>query len=168
LVLVILPRRAAAAEWDNPNPIPAAHYDWPTRDVEGRWYGYQTLLADAASLTIGAVAFSRRNAPNADRNFSPPQILGLVSWGTYLLGSPGIHLLHGRTEEAGNSLALRVGLTGSAALISYVLLAFGGLGGCKGCLYAIPVVGGAAVVTPIVIDALSRDRSAPRGFAFRF
>jgi peptidoglycan/LPS O-acetylase OafA/YrhL len=166
VLLGISARPAGAADWE-PNPYAGAPDSWPPGGQE-RWYGYQTLLADAASLTIGAVAFSRRNTPNADRDFSPPQILGLVSLVTYLLGSPGIHLLHGRTAEAGNSLALRIGLTAGAALISYVLL-WNWSYGCSGCAYAAAVVSGAAVVTPIAIDAFSRDRLAtPSGFAFRF
>lgn len=163
-VLALSPRRAGAAEWDSPNPIAA---DWPTREA-GRWYGYQTLLADAASLTIGAVAFSHRGDPYAGRFGSTALTLGLIAGAGYLLGPPGVHALHGRTSEAESSLTLRFGLPAAAALLSFGLYVVGSGGNCNACIYAIPVVGGAAVVTPIVIDALSRDRVEPRGFAFRF
>src|SRR4030081_3085134 len=83
--LAISPRRAGAADWDNPNPSPAAPYDWPTRGDEGRWYGYQTLLVDAASLTVGAVALSHRGDPYAGRFGSTALTLGLIASAGYFL-----------------------------------------------------------------------------------
>jgi hypothetical protein len=167
LVLGLLPKPSGAVEWNNANPFTATPDAWAVPDT-GPWYGYQTLLVDASALTIGAVAFSHRGDLHADRMGSMALTLGLIAGATYLLGPPAVHVLHGRTPEAASSLTLRVGLPAVAAAASFVLLAFG-LGGCTACVYAMPVVGGAAVVTPIVIDALSRDRyAAPRGFAFSF
>lgn len=164
LLLGISARPAGAADWDD---ALAAPEPWPIAET-GPWYGYQTLLVDAASLTVGAIALSHRGEIHADRLGSTALTLGLIASVGYLAGPPALHALHGRPMRATGSLALRVGLPAVAAIASYVLLVVALGHDCTACAYAIPVVGGAALVTPIVIDAFSHDRYSPGGFVIRF
>lgn len=67
-----------------------------------RWYGWETMLTDAASAAIG---------PFAPAAFA----VG------YLTGAPTVHLLNGQLGKAGASLGLRVGLPLAGALGGVVL-----------------------------------------------
>jgi len=79
-------------------------HDWALeRATKRRWYGGQTLGVDAAAgglfaLTVPAVLV-----------FPPAAVLTFGgSFVTYVLGPPGIHLVHGRPDAAAWSLGMRV------------------------------------------------------------
>jgi hypothetical protein len=69
--------------------------------AEDRWYGWQPMLTDAASVTfmLGSIKYVSR-----------PAALLSLGVGGYVLGSPTVHAAHGNWGRAGVSLGLRVGL----------------------------------------------------------
>jgi hypothetical protein len=79
-------------------------------------------------------------------------ILATVGAVSYLAGPPTVHALHGRERTALQSLAFRVGLPLAAALIIAPLYA-AGWNGCSACTYSIPAIAGAALLTPVILDA---------------
>lgn len=70
----------------------------PAPPTERVWYGHQTLIADGLVLTTAVVAASTK-AP----------ALGLLSFGTYVLGAPLVHIAHGHSERGMADVALRLG-----------------------------------------------------------
>jgi hypothetical protein len=72
--------------------------DRPPPRPKERWYGWQTLLADGAAISIGVAAIA------AD---TPGLFAGSAV--AYLLAPPMIHLHHARGGAAGGSLGLRLG-----------------------------------------------------------
>jgi hypothetical protein len=89
----------------------------PPAVVEGRlapkkeeeeWYGYQTLIVDAASLglMIGGAAMAARSNGSGDAG-GTVALTGAVG---YVLGAPVVHWMHGRIGPGFGSLGLRVGL----------------------------------------------------------
>ena len=136
--------------------------------AEGPWYGYQTLMVDAASLTLGAIALSHAGEIHAGRPGSPSLTFGLIAGVGFLFGPAVVHGLHGgRTETIQKSIALRTLLPLGALAISYGLYA-AAWGGCHACVYAIPVVGGASLIVPIAIDAAGAREEAHLPVLFRF
>lgn len=91
----------------NPQPDGALHVTSSplTHQTKRVWYGWQLLLVDAASLgMIGAFHYTENSA-------------GIfAAGGLPVFGAPIVHGLHGRSERAAGSFALRA------------LLAFGGMG----------------------------------------
>lgn len=104
--------------------------------MEKRWYGWQTLLTDgAAVLTI-------------DKEPA-------LSIGTYLLGGPVVHWLHGNAEKGFLSLGIRAAPT----LIIYGALSSCDHGGGDGCV-SLALVGVLGVLASIAVDsaAIARDK----------
>ncbi len=89
-----------------------------TRAARGGWYGYQTLSTDSAALLL-LLASAKLGAG-----------AGLASLGTYTLGGPIVHLVHGKPAMFAASLGTR--------LLSPVLGTVTGVGlgaaldGCRG------------------------------------
>jgi hypothetical protein len=79
------------------------------RLLRQHWYGWQTLTADGFALTC---AFTSAAVGPA---------VGAVAIATYVLGGPIVHASHGRWGAAAGSLALRVGLPVTFALIGHEL-----------------------------------------------
>jgi hypothetical protein len=75
-----------------------------------RWYGWQTLTADAASITLIAAGVS-----------SHTDAVALMGVGSLALAPAAIHLGHGNYGAAGGSLAMRVAGVPIAAGIGYGL-----------------------------------------------
>ena len=126
----------------------------------GDWYGYQTLLVDAAALGAGLAALSYRKEIHAGSFGSPSMVLGTVAGATWLLGPAVVHFSHSRADLGGFSIGLRLALPIAAALASVPLVTLAYYGD-PGFVYAISVVIGAALVVPIVIDAISAHERAP-------
>ncbi len=82
-------------------------------------YRLQTLAADgaAALFVVAAVASSNSNG-DGDR-------YGQLALGTYLLGAPIVHAVHGHASRALASLALRVGLPLAGAYVGSALASHG-------------------------------------------
>ncbi len=73
--------------------------DRPTAAARAtRWYGYQTLLVDAASAGVML-------AGTGARQFGTVTAVGL---GAYALGGPVVHAVHGHLDKAALDLGLRV------------------------------------------------------------
>jgi hypothetical protein len=81
-----------------------------------RWYGYQTLLADAA-------AFGVLVAGAATNDRSTGQDIAVASVTAYWLGGPIVHLAHDRGETSFASLGLRLGAPVVGGLIGTGLAA---------------------------------------------
>ncbi len=118
----------------------------PARTVP-RWYGWQTLLADAAALGVFPL------------DTSSPACPGCLM---YFAGGPIVHAFHARPKEAVISLGTRL----AAPLMIGAMGCFGAMpltamGGGGSCPDAIVYAGaGMGVVTAIVVDAavFARER----------
>ena len=93
------PAAAQTALVSSPSNTVAA----PPPSLFSRWYGWQTLLADAASLTAVASGLALGN----DGSFSSTAAIATGATG-YVLAAPVIHWRHDQLERAGGSLALRL------------------------------------------------------------
>ncbi|MBS2013935.1 MAG: hypothetical protein JST00_13680 [Deltaproteobacteria bacterium] len=142
LVATLLSSRIAVAE---PTEAPSEERAEPPSEppTETRWYGWQTLLVDASTV---AVAFAAEHP-------APPALV-------FVSGAPIIHLLHGRPEAAGMSVALRTLVPAVAALPGLVWMA-----GCEGwgCVPGVltAVAGaGAGGLAALIVDAavLAKER----------
>jgi hypothetical protein len=76
------------------------------------WYGWQTLVADGASLAL----FVGGVSSTSSRSSSTAGLLLLGSLATYSLGGPIVHLAHSRPGAALGSFGLRWGMPSVAAL----------------------------------------------------
>lgn len=79
-----------------PTPPPAAAPKKP-KAPEKEWYGWQTLIADAAAVGLYAGGLSAHTPSIYD-----------VGIGTYLLAPPIIHIVHGNVGPAFGSLGMRL------------------------------------------------------------
>lgn len=97
-----------------------AHLEEPTAPrgkEEAKWYGYQTLIVDGASLGLvlggAAMASHSSGSSGSSRSNSGGDSGGSVALAGgigYLLGAPIVHWMHGRIGPGFGSLGLRVGL----------------------------------------------------------
>lgn len=99
--------------------VAAPDYHRHPRATGRRWYGWQTLIADAATVTLVPAVASQLDKDGG------AIALGMVS--SYLLASPIIHLAHGRPGIAAASLGLRTGMPMTGALLGAALS-----GDCRG------------------------------------
>lgn len=110
---------------------------------ERRWYGWQTLIADGASLlAMPTLAATAGNGGEA---------LAYVAVGGYFLGPPLVHVAHGRPGIAAASLGLRAGLP-----LGGVVLGAAAQGDCRGdfCAFGGALIGAAlGVLAAITLDA---------------
>ena len=74
---------------------------------ESRWYGWQTLVADGAALTLLSVGISLESSGLA--------AAGLLG---YALGSPAVHVGHARPLTALGSAGLRIALPATGMLLA--------------------------------------------------
>jgi len=123
--------RASAAAAQTPLDMPEQPPETPPiaatppAPAEMRWYGWQTLVADAGAVGLfGLAAFA-----GGDRDSTAAVAVGLIGLSTYLAGGPIIHAAHGHSGKAGISVALRVGLPVLAWAIGFGV-------GSNSCHYA--------------------------------
>jgi hypothetical protein len=132
------PRRSAVAE---------RHGEPPTdRELEERWYGWQTLAVDGIWVSGLALALA---GVGQDREVNG--LLVGAGW-VYALGAPTVHLFHGRTGTAAESLVMRVAAPAFAAPLGEKL------GGGRGAAGATLLALSAAV---LVDDLLLSRESVP-------
>jgi hypothetical protein len=111
VLLALIPATASAQYWSGPpGEAPIAPLSAPAPTQVEVNYGKQTLVADgvAVALVLGAAM--------QDHSDSTGQLLGL-GLVTYVTGAPIVHLVNGQTKEAGQSVALRLGLPLLAGLV---------------------------------------------------
>jgi len=128
-----------------------------------RWYGGPALVADALTLTLLAGAGALK---------SPS--LAYLAIGTYMLGGPLSHGLHGHAERAIGSFFLRAATVASVSAGIYVATARADSDWAirnyrYGLAPALLVVGAALFITTTVLDGRASDttsvetpRSPPR------
>ena len=133
-------------------PAPAGQVYAPAKPEKPQttWYGWQTLIADgaAAGLLGLTILSSDGNAAN---------VLGTLSFGTYLLGGPIVHWSHGHGWTGFGSLAARVGFPLGGALVG-VLIGAAACGSSEDEFIPCPVAFGAVgllagMVAAPVVDA---------------
>jgi hypothetical protein len=142
---------------------PAFMVDAPAKT---RWYGWQTLSADGAALTVGLIG----GIMDMKRTTDMSQDLLYASVGIYALGGPAVHWANGQVATGFKSLGLRVGLPVAGFLLPYALgpKCYAGDEGDNGSLACIPfIMGGviAGLVAAVTIDAavLAKEKVAPVG-----
>lgn len=91
-------------------PPPPAQYK-PEKKYEKVYYGWQNLIADAASVTILAIGA-------ADGTGSPYRVIGGIG---YVFASPIIHWIHGNIGYGFGSLGMRVLLPPTGLVIGLVV-----------------------------------------------
>jgi hypothetical protein len=102
LLLAASPRPAAGDEPPPPSFAPAS-------SVGPTWYGWQTLMADAADLGLLLVALETSNGSGSDGN-SGSHAAAALGAAFFIAPAPLIHLAHGQGARAGISFGLRLGL----------------------------------------------------------
>jgi hypothetical protein len=121
-----------------------------------RWYGWQTLSLDGASLTLGVVGVAGSGEPRATRI-----VLGSVGFTGYALGAPVVHWMHDQPGKAATSLGLRLGLPLAAAGVVSALSAgrcpdaieHEGDDYCRRIDKTMAIVGGLAMLAAAAFDA---------------
>jgi hypothetical protein len=89
----------------DPSNVAAAEPPPATTHV---WYGWQTLLVDAASFSLMAAGAGNDNSP-----------LLYAGVGGYALGGPAVHIANGESGRAALSLGVRIVLPAIGAAIGY-------------------------------------------------
>jgi hypothetical protein len=161
---LVLCSRAAAAQvpavppepWPEAGPtIPIS----PAAPVLERWYGWQTLLTDAAAITL-TVALTA----NADEH-DDAAVIGafVIGASAFALGGPIVHAAHGHWGKAGISLASRLGLSFIGAAIGAGI----GADSCSQYVYdhdgcaiedgALGLIAGAAIAVIVDAAVLARE-----------
>src|SRR6185436_9631485 len=141
---------APPAQVDVPAPAGQVYAPAKPEKPQTTWYGRQTLIADgaAAGLLGLTILSSDGNAAN---------VLGTLSFGTYLLGGPIVHWSHGHGWTGFGSLAARVGFPLGGALVG-VLIGAAACGSSEDEFIPCPVAFGAVgllggMVAAPVVDA---------------
>jgi hypothetical protein len=99
----------AAPASAQPEPAEPAQPPAPTaRATESSWYGWQVMIADAASIAMMGSGLAARNAP-----------IGYLGLGGYLVAAPIVHGAHGRVGVGFASFGLRAGLPMVGAMLGY-------------------------------------------------
>jgi hypothetical protein len=134
----------------NASPPPA-----PQSASPRRWYGWQTLLTDAAALALGWPGVSTA---------SESRVSGAVvvmTGATYLLGGPVVHVAHGNMGTGVGSLALR---GAPLALMAPAYL------GCNGIECAFPFLlgGWLGIVAAVTLDAAVLAYDEPKDAAPKY
>jgi hypothetical protein len=122
-----------------------------------RWYGWQTLLTDSASLSLVGIGVATAESTSGGGRGAAIALSAVGAIG-YALGGPIVHFEHGQKGNALGSLALRAGLPVGGALAGYLV----GLGGCAGkedpgvpCPVATSMIGGVTgLAAAVLVDAL--------------
>lgn len=93
---------SSAAHADETNGPGASTTEAPAAPkTESRWYGYQTLASDAASVAFVAISASSDSKPVAT-------VSGVMGLATFAIAPGVIHGLHGHTGKAVGDVAIRV------------------------------------------------------------
>ena len=109
LPLLLLAGTAAADEPVAPPSAPPAPVSTPAEPpAPSRWYGWQTLSADAATALTTVLVVQTGNAGLAATNLGAG----------FSLGGPIVHLAHGRPLVALGDLAIRAGGVVLGALVA--------------------------------------------------
>ena len=162
--------RAGAASAQTPPALPEpwpeaapAIAPPPPEVLPTRWYGWQTLTADASAVGMLGLALALDDGSGYS---SGPPALVLASLGTIVFGGPAIHAAHGHWSKAGFSLALRLG----APLLGWAV-GFGlGQEPCgqymydhEGCATGYAAIGALfGLVTAVALDAALLGREQVR------
>jgi hypothetical protein len=76
---------------------PQAAYSEP---ASGRqWYGWQTLIVDAAGLGLGAYGIMRPRPEGEENPLSTPLTIGMGAWLTGMFIAPVVHFTHGNVGK---------------------------------------------------------------------
>lgn len=78
----------------------------PRREQRDTWYGWQTLSADGAALTLGAAGIASGAAAGSGELMATAVLLGGAS---FVLTTPILHASHGRAGRGVASFAMRSG-----------------------------------------------------------
>lgn len=122
------------------------------REPERRWYGWQTLLTDGASLSL-MIAGSAANSGSSDSETG--SAFATAGFLSYLFATPIVHAAHGHWGKAGGSFAIRAGSTvllvlGVAQCLSETLFTDRS---CSGSGTTLLVLGTIGFFGAIVVDA---------------
>ena len=135
------------------DPRPLAEKSDPQAPVDEttRWYGWQTLLADAAPVTLFALAELKIASEGGDQSKCPEcSALFVATFATYLVVAPLVHASHGRGWTAVADFGLRLGIPTVGGLLGAAL--FAGKNGLESTAGA--VLGATAgLVTAVIVDA---------------
>lgn len=166
---LLLSTAAHAQDATSPGEAPAAtspEADKPSKTVKPSqdtvWYGHQTLAVDGVAIGMMALGLSSSSRSG----------LGWIGLGTYALGAPTVHMVHGNWGRGIADVGIRVGAPvalGAVGLMGGVIVGvstmsersnglepviLGTLGAASG------VLGGMIVASVIDAAALARDKPA--------
>jgi hypothetical protein len=143
-----------------PAASPATEADKPSKTVKASsetvWYGHQTLAVDGAAIGMMALGLSSSSRTG----------LAFIGLGTYALGAPTVHALHGNWGRGLADVGIRVGAPvalGAAGVVGGMMV--GGMGSSSGDdsglrMVVFGALGGVAGVTGGMIVASVVDAAA--------
>lgn len=137
---------AAAVPQSPAAPAAPDEPQWRTQ-----WYGWQTLLADAAATTVLLLPTKG----------SASDVSGAIGAGLFVLGAPALHLLHGRGVVALGDAGLRLVLPLIGALVGAAVATNSFEGPIDGLLVGM----GCASVIDAALLAYARVRVEPDAVA---
>jgi hypothetical protein len=148
-----------------PAPALADEDEAPPRPPQKTWYGWQTLIVDAAATTIAVDGLFRHACLGTGKDCTEMDV-GLA---TFALGAPAVHLAHGSAPKAGGSLALHVlgpPIGGGLGLGAGALLGAAATGGDPLAMTMLGAVGlvlgvGAGWLGAIAVDSLALGYATP-------
>jgi hypothetical protein len=127
------------------------------REPPQRWYGWQTLLVDAAALSLviaGAVVAE-------DSRRTEEMGIGMIVGGAIggLIGPPIVHAAHGKWDNAGISGGLRLG--GAAVVFGSAAACSSERGRCGDGWAILAVIGFLGYPIAVLVDAANAHEDVP-------
>jgi hypothetical protein len=139
--------------YGSPYP-PGPYWQAPPPEPTRTWYGWQTLLADGASL--GLILVSASGHGESLQGFTVAGVLG------YFFAPPIVHWAHGNASNGFASLGIRAG--GALLVVVGAVGAYGGGHGSSGGGpgVALAVAGVVCMIAAIPIDAAALAYDEPK------
>src|SRR6188768_894019 len=103
---------SAQAQVEDAPPPPTPQAQEASARLEHRWYGWQTLASDVASIGLffGGARIAANHGGLYDSDTPMADVVATLGIVGYAAGGPVLHHLHHRPEAAAGSVGLRLGL----------------------------------------------------------
>lgn len=159
-------------------PVEASTEEAPREGKGGRWYGWQTLAVDGASMTLLLTGALVAGSSTRNEGMLGARVLVGGSLLGFALGAPVVHVVNGEPGRAAGSLGLRVGLPAVGFMIGLAAApscssSTGEYGPCLKVLDTAAAGAGLGMLAASMLDAWllahtsAPDRVAPRAAMLR-
>jgi hypothetical protein len=124
-----------------------------------RWYGWQTLLIDAAALSVVITGVIVAEDSRRTEEIGLGMVIGGVIGG--LAGPPLVHVAHGKWDNAGISAGFRLG--GAAVVFGSAAACSSERGSCSDGWAFLALIGVLAYPIAVIADAANAYEDVPPG-----